>query len=370
MKISEDGNLFQINGAQFYPPDHVGVFQASQVSTDIPFQVLTTSLESVVTEARPVRLDASLRIIPAADGSDGKIIDFGLHIISLGGEEVTVDKVHIRLLQGDSREAGMPGLLIHDVALIRPSGTAVSWNEAMRKAIENGNAKCSNPNSFFCKLRAFIASKTGHVLPAISRKPGCHGAVRPHHGAVPALNIKGGPNKFPNARPDGSKSDHVDNVELRPSGAVNVKGGPHKFGLRPEGGELDNIVKGATRPHHRGHRGGHGGHGGHHRGHHHAHHRALHFMRQFIASFVIPVMIGVAAGMLASVLGLFVGSCVAWLWVKFVRGGRRGNASAQLVSAEETGAEVYGGEKKHLIAEEEEVVDDEPLPVYVESEKQ
>lgn len=90
-------------------------------------------------------------------------------------------------------------------------------------------------------------------------------------------------------------------------------------------------------------------------------------MRSFVSGFVIPVMIGVAAGMTASILGMLVGSCIAWLWIKFVRGGRRGTAS---VSAEESAVGLDSDEKKRLMADEEETVNDEPLPVYTESEKQ
>lgn len=297
----------------------------------------------MITEPRPAFYTLDSRSIPAADGSDAQIIELDFQINGLGDEVITVDRVHARLLKGDSKEAGSPGLVIHDVALVSSGGNAVSSSDVVHDAIDaNREVLCVGSDSILCKLRSMIASVTSTTKPSTMRKPGCHGAKRPHvGGAISGINIKGGPNKF--------------------------------WNHRPEGGPLDNPTETSAEIHqggarHRGHRGGRQGRHGHH-GRRHALHKIMMVMRRVVSGFVIPVLIGVAAGMTASVLGMVVGSCLAWLWIKIIRGGRKGNASALLVVAQRE-VEIDADEKKRLIINEADVTDDEPLPIYVESEKQ
>lgn len=419
MRISEDGTHLEVNGYTLYPTAEPGL-QLSQVSSDIPFEVLTTSLQDVASESRLADYARNYRTFPAADGSDAKVVELDLQILSLGQENVNVDKVHVRLLQGSSAEPGLSGLVIHEVALVPVTGTVVSLHDMMREAMDIQRSPCANADSLYCRIRNYLASKTFSASPntrlTVSRKPGCYGR-RPQQGP-PGPNIKGGPNKFwhvykeddvteistadlPNleditqVRPItikggpnkfwqdmGLKIDEAEvpttdissskHITLPPADnlPVYVKGGPHKsWGIRPEGGELANPVEVARKPHHRVHRGQRGCHRGHRgHGHRYALHRVMHFLHQFVAGFVIPVMIGIAAGLTASVLGMLVGSCIAWLWIKLIRGGRRGNASVESDAMEKY--VIDSDEKKRVIAQEEEIAGDEPLPVYVESEKQ
>ena len=99
-------------------------------------------------------------------------------------------------------------------------------------------------------------------------------------------------------------------------------------------------------------------------------HRVGSTIRYVIVAFVIPVLVGVAAGMTASLLGMMVGTAIAWLWIKFMRGGRKVRASLDRVAAvdkEEVFIESDGliDEKHDYEVEESEV--EEP-PVYVEKE--
>ena len=54
----------------------------------------------------------------------------------------------------------------------------------------------------------------------------------------------------------------------------------------------------------------------------------LFILHTLVFSILVPAAIGVAAGIFASILGLLIGSLVSYCWIRFVRGGRRGDASA------------------------------------------
>lgn len=76
----------------------------------------------------------------------------------------------------------------------------------------------------------------------------------------------------------------------------------------------------------------HHGHGHHKGGHyHHSAHRMGHIMHQTLRFFVIPALLGIIGGLMASAVGMLVGQFIAYLWVRFHRNGRRGNASVRVV---------------------------------------
>ncbi|KAL9107825.1 MAG: hypothetical protein Q9227_007340 [Pyrenula ochraceoflavens] len=91
-------------------------------------------------------------------------------------------------------------------------------------------------------------------------------------------------------------------------------------------------------------------HPSHHHGHpmHHGHHsKASHFMHNAIRLFVIPAMLGVIGGLTACAIGTIVGQLIAFLWIRFFRGGRRG-----AIRVEEAGAP---SEKVALVTEEQDL---------------
>jgi len=107
-----------------------------------------------------------------------------------------------------------------------------------------------------------------------------------------------------------------------------------------------------------GHRGGHRGgppgmhhehgqaaHGGHHH-HHHPAHRFGRLLHQTLRFFVVPALLGVIGGLLASAIGMFAGQFIAFLWIRYHRGGRRGTVRAVEIVIEED-------EKDALIVDDE-----------------
>ena len=80
----------------------------------------------------------------------------------------------------------------------------------------------------------------------------------------------------------------------------------------------------------------HGPHGPGHHGHHLWRYQFLRAFAKGLVAVLIPIMAGVTVGMGVSLLGLVIGRIIGFLWVRLVRGGRRGYAS---VAIEEAGEE-------------------------------
>ena len=90
----------------------------------------------------------------------------------------------------------------------------------------------------------------------------------------------------------------------------------------------------------------------------------MHAFAKGLVAVLIPVMAGIAVGMTVSLVGLLVGRAIAFLWIKFARGGKRGYAS---VAQDELTAEEGDMEKE---AEEEAPPMYENAPSYEEVEKE
>lgn len=105
----------------------------------------------------------------------------------------------------------------------------------------------------------------------------------------------------------------------------------------------------------------------HHRHHHSSGiiHAVASALRTFVVAFVIPVCIGVLAGMAASVLGMAVGSLIAFVWVRFVRGGRRGDQHSRHSRLDD---EDYVSEKEALLDQVPAYTAGEAPPLYLEKE--
>lgn len=86
---------------------------------------------------------------------------------------------------------------------------------------------------------------------------------------------------------------------------------------------------------------------------HHGHHKMHRFrriLRQTLRFFIIPALLGVIGGLLASAVGMLVGQALVYLWLRFHRGGQRGNIRIVEVATSED--------------EKEALVDAEDLPQY------
>jgi len=77
----------------------------------------------------------------------------------------------------------------------------------------------------------------------------------------------------------------------------------------------------------------HGPHHGPHHGHH--AHRFGRLLHQTLRFFVIPALLGVIGGLLASAIGMLAGQFIAFLWIRYHRGGRRGTVREVEIVIEE-----------------------------------
>jgi len=310
-KISEDGKQLNVNGYPIYPSMGQGL-KISQVPTDIPYEVLTTSLHDVTTDLQSVTYNGRYRTF-SAPGENTEVIELDLTVLSLRDQSINPGRVHVRLFKGDNKDTGAPGLFIDSVTL-RPS----------------------------------------HIYPS-------------------GLNIKGGPNKF--TRPEDSEDPRAGPLHGSDS-LSSIKNGPPKiWKFRSEWRTIPSAVEGklfsyGVRPMRRPHNCG---------GRQHVHHvddqsealrRVMHFGQQVLELLVIPILFCLVAGLTASILGLLLGTFIGWLWIKLFRGGRKGNAGAEAAFMQEAEIGIDSDEKERLIFEEEDVDDEEPLPIYEESEKQ
>lgn len=209
------------------------------------------------------------------------------------------------------------------------------------------DAGLSGLAGMMCRLRASVTQKVKNMhLPAKMDKP-CPGMLE-------RLRQSGADITSMGQLEDPFSGDDAKNLRHF------IKGGPNKFKpFKPHAHHSDALEKEL-----RGHHHGFNGHHWHRHSFVHAFARAL---RSFVLAFVVPVLIGVIAGMTASLLGMVVGTMIAWVWVKFVRGGRRGSAGGRIAIVEED--EVLAGEKDELMLEIAPVYEEvEGPPIYVEKE--
>lgn len=68
----------------------------------------------------------------------------------------------------------------------------------------------------------------------------------------------------------------------------------------------------------------HGSHKHHNHAHAHYHgHRLAHFLHQALRLFIVPALLGIVGGLTACLVGTIIGQFLGFLWIRFVRGGRR-----------------------------------------------
>lgn len=257
---------------------------------------------------------AGARRISAADGSDAQVIDIDLQITGLAEQDISVDKISLRLLRADNDvAAGADGrLTIIDVITVPSTrgGKAVSYEETLHPALalqaeKPATTECAGMMSLWCKWRPVVESKIT-ALAKLGDKPRCHGYQ------LPGVRGQGGLHTF--AR--------LGHGHFHPQ---SPRHGPHRFDH-------------------------HGRHGSHLR------HRAS----DFLATVILPVFIGIAAGVTAGLVGMLVGAAMAWTWLRFVRASQKIRSTGTEEEAIE-GIEV--SEKEDFLAHQADV---EPPPVYVE----
>ncbi|KAK3075783.1 hypothetical protein LTR53_000608 [Teratosphaeriaceae sp. CCFEE 6253] len=341
--VSEDGERLLLGGVDIYPPPslpqqhaekeiHVKQVPGDEVQADTAAGA-DISADLVVTAYGLIESDR-VGLSPNGD----VLVPVSVQIFALMGQHLALEGVDIKLLQTGTGE-----LLIMDVTH-RPLSAEESKDAGFPPPPPPGgppsrfhgrphgpphdfrNKECLMLPEPLCKLRAMLDSKIDAAMgpPREHRRPGgC-----PGHRAHPD-----GPPPFHHWRPAMDRA------------------GEHGPPNHPHG-----------RPHHMR---PHSAHHGHHR---HGHFWGHHFLRGLIKgvlAILIPVMAGITVGMTVSFMGLVVGRLIGYLWIRLVRGGRRGSASVVLEEAV-----VEDDEEKPFLAEMEAPPVYEDAPVYVAAEKE
>lgn len=237
----------------------------------------------------PIQLDFAWEELPPVTSERNPKLSmqsYQLTILGLAGHPIKVDTVAVHVLRA-------PGQTM--IARI----STIPFNETPGATTCDTSSKWS-----ICRLRAIVAARMQAMVAAAKGRAQAAKGWFKGHG-----NGKGCSGKF------GHRGGH--------NGGHN--GGPpfmhHEHGQAAQGG------------HH------------HHHQHRHGHHlgRLLH---QTLRFFVIPALLGVIGGLMASAIGMLVGQFVAFLWIRYHRGGRRGNVrTVELVIEED--------EKDALIIDDE-----------------
>lgn len=301
----------------------------------------------------------------AADGADAQLVDIDFQVLGLEDQPIVVDGLSIRLLQDeqgvisivDIIQTPKNGGLSHEAAAepsedteqafkILPIGDLNSHSEldsTRPPRPHHGLGKhprpsCEGMTAPFCRWAQMVEGKMHDAF---------RGSFNSHHAPKrPCPGMMRGHRKGPH--------DAAGNK-------IPIKGGIPKF--MPWKYTPETFNKGTpVRPHR--------GHGPRPHGHHHHRGSFLHQVamsaKHLFFGFIVPIMIGVAAGMTASLLGMFVGTLIAWTWIKLVRGGRRGYEAVEQVEADNDDAEVVYQEEKKTLVPADAQDEEEPLPVYTE----
>jgi hypothetical protein len=285
----------------------------------------------------PIQLDFAWERLPpisSADEPDISIIPIKFTILGLQGYPVKVDTIAIELLR-------------------TPEQTSIARIISIPFEDTPGAQTCdTNSKWSLCRLRAIIVARLQAIMEAAKARA--------------SSATKGW------AGEDGSEDKPKDKGCGRGRGK-----GPGLFGGRPPhgfGGPHGGPPNGFHGPPHRGPHGPHGGHGPHHHGQHygnHHFHRFGHMLHQTLRFFVIPAILGVIGGLMASAIGMLVGQCISYLWIRFHRGGVRGNATGREIRVVEI---VLDEEEKDALIINEEAIESPPeykdIEAHVTEEKQ
>lgn len=257
------------------------------------------------------------------DPKGNAIIHIKYHIISVDNHPVTVDAIEVTCLK-DSEDKLM---LISAQPLAGPSTIFDALTPtAPRPPVK---AVCSLP-PLVCQWRDFVEAKVAALRQNMPKhfgmRTGCAGRKGTQQGSKHPWADENGDVHLPShIRPH---LPHFAADAGKPNGHRGMNGRPHH---RPESG----------------HRGQHG-----HHGHHRHHHHSFHAIVRGFLMILVPIFLGITMGMAVSIVGMIIGRLIAFVWIRFVRGGQRGYASVRLSEEDAEIADAHAEEH------------DEPLPVY------
>lgn len=382
--VSEDRKILRLNGADFYQGDGGLLtghdFPTSQVQSDVTINAIQNDFDKIATSPRPLGYNAGFGTVPAADGTSEELINLTFSVTRLDQEKVHgADGLELRILK-DSKDR----LAISDIVTVpfdnskapqeddQPPAPPTEHKEAEKpeekdrtfnilpvnpaaNPAPNGAAPvCEGHSEAYCHFIEIFKARVAKIHDAIqaakaSRFSKVNGSARhPCHGKM---------------RRPGAGHHHRGHFGLR------IKHGVHRIRLwiiritrthpQPEvAPEHATGFKAPAQPDHP-----HIQHGPVH-----GFHRVSHVMHNVFFGFFVPVLIGIAAGMTASLLGMVVGTCIAMLWFKIRRGGRRGNASGRTTEGAK-GEVALGEEKMGLMqADRDSVEYEEAPPMYADKE--
>ncbi|KAF2224335.1 hypothetical protein BDZ85DRAFT_260799 [Elsinoe ampelina] len=315
-----EGNAVGLEDYALYPP--LASFKKAKVDMIRADTSMTELVEGKANRVSvTVTADSSMAKEEIVSPDADSVVRVHYQIMSIDNHPVTVDGIEVTALK---RKDGKMALLNAE-----PIPKANSIFDSLPPAVGDAPTPsaprpCSLPAPV-CHFRDVLEAKLKEVqakLPTklqFPKKPGCHGrkGAKTHSGPDGV--------RLPTHR----RPPHFQNSDdPRP---------PH----RPDGHRGKPWMHG--RPHH--HFGG---------PYHHHHHGGLHRAAQGILFVLVPIFLGITMGMLVSMIGMIVGRLIAFVWMRFVRGGRRGYASVKLNEDEAEAAD----------KEETESVMSEPLPQY------
>lgn len=337
--LSEDARAVRINKFQVYPitMDNADEPSVGEVSASISL----TEVRDHPEQATPLDVTgASIftneeLISPAGD----KILKIDYLIHSLQYQPVSLDGAEIKLLL--AADGTLMILSVEEVPRTHSIFDGM-FLPTPPHPTEGTPKECNILPAALCKWKGMLESKLDGFKQGGPHKPG-------KFGGKGCGGRKGGPHRLP-----GHIKPNIDHFE-------EPEHFEHPEHLeKPDDDERPKHHHGRP-PHH-----GHGPHGMHRGPHHHGpHHHFLHrFVRAFI-SVLVPVIAGITMGLGVSLLGMATGRLIAFLWIKFRRGGQRGYASLAQVEAESNDMEK--GDVKFV--EEEPLPEYEAAPAYEEEEK-
>ncbi|KAF1988703.1 hypothetical protein K402DRAFT_391419 [Aulographum hederae CBS 113979] len=294
--VGSDATTLMLNGVQFYPPNlHNEAGPSMPPVTYAPTEESTSSEDLISTQQTSQVTGWAFHAGTSHTTPTGEeLLDMAFRVVSIDDAAVLVPRVQMTVIKDNEGR-----LLIHSAH----AETAEETQEAVVRECRRWPV--------VCRWRQILAAKLSVMRAGIVK--GCGGARhrggRPGHGVLNKIpgfpGVHGGPPR-------------------------NMHHGPHSFhdgaGKPWMQAHGDEKMDGHHRPHHNGH--AHGGrpHAHGHKHHHHMNklHRVLRKISMFVMAIVVPVAVGIMAGIVTYVVGMVVGCSLAWVWVRFFRGGKKG----------------------------------------------
>jgi hypothetical protein len=346
--ISQDGRRLEVNGETVYPVDYASLFTQKIYVNQVPASASLDDIEAGRAKAVPVQVTGSgvsvtQENIVTPEGH--RLIPVQHSIFELESQPVSLDHVRVHLLQSqdgelfianvqtekssashpDDDDALGPLLSAFDADdftfTLPPFGIDAESSREPEEEAAQQDTDCKIFPAGLCRIKSLVEAQFDHMRDmarkhGMLRKPGCHGHGHGHgHGHAGGM-LRGSftPGLM---HPGMDASERIDEMQQH-------EDRPHATGRHP--------------PHH-----------------------FLHSFARGLAAVLIPTLAGIAVGVFVSLVGLCVGRIIAFLWIHFYRGGRRGYQSVHMDEDSVEEAEAAGEEKEAVVVLLEE---SEPLPVY------